>query len=160
MKGALARLVRRLDQTATEGEIEEQLCFHLDLLTAELLQREMTAEQAQEAAIKRFGNVEQIKAQCLTISNRNRPLLRALKSVLILVFLLGVLVRFVGSDYHVTHIGDTLIMVGLLGRLLLYVRGLNPSSLVSKTGISSPLMLDSVTQTSSTAGGHRGLTKT
>src|SRR4030095_8497661 len=122
MNAAMVWLFRRASQSETEREIEEQLSFHLDLLTDELLQREMSTEEAQEVARERFGNVKRIKAQCLKISNRNRPLLRALKSVLILVFLLGISVRVVGSDYHVTHIGDTLIMVGLLGRLLLYIR--------------------------------------
>ena len=146
MKAAIGRLFRRLDRRETEREIEDQLCFHLELMTQAMLQQEMSSEEAKEAAIKRFGNVERIKAQCLAISNRNHPLLRALKSLLILVALVGGLVRFLGADYHVIHIGEVLIMVGVLGRLLLYVRGLNPSSVLSKPEPSSPLMLNSVTQ--------------
>jgi hypothetical protein len=146
MKAAIGRLFRRLDRRETEREIEDQLCFHLELMTQALLQQEMSSEEAKEAAIKRFGNVERIKAQCVEISNRNHPFLRALKSLLILVALVGGLVRFLGADYHVIHIGEVLIMVGVLGRLLLYVRGLNPSSVLSKPEPSSPLMLNSVTQ--------------
>jgi hypothetical protein len=146
MKAAIGRLFRRLDPRETEREIEDQLCFHLELMTQAMLQQEMSSEEAKEAAIKRFGNVERIKAQCVEISNRNHPFLCALKSLLILVALVGGLVRFLGADYHVIHIGEVLIMVGVLGRLLLYVRGLNPSSVLSKPEPSSPLMLNSVTQ--------------
>lgn len=147
MKAAIARLFRRFDPRETEREIEDQLSFHLELLTQALLQREMSSEEAKEAANKRFGDVERIKAQCVAISNRNHPLLRALKSFLVLVFLVGGLVHFFGADLHVTHIGDVSIMVGVLGRLLLYVRGLNPSSLLSTPETSSPLMLNGGTQT-------------
>jgi hypothetical protein len=30
-------------------------------------------------------------------------------------------------DQNIAHIGDTLIMIAISGRLLLYVRGLNPT---------------------------------
>ena len=71
-----------------------------------------------------------------------------LKSFLILVFLAGVLLRVFVAEYHVKHCADILIAVGILGRLLLYVRGLNPSSFLSKPETSSPLMLNDKAQTS------------
>lgn len=143
MKAAIGRLFRRFDPRETERDIDEQLCFHLELLTQALLQQEMSSEEAKEAANKRFGNVERIKAQCVAISHRNHPFLRALKSFLILVFLVGGLMRFFSTDYHVTHIGDVSITVAVLGRLLLYVRGLNPSSFLSTPEPSPLLMLNS-----------------
>ena len=91
---------------------------------------------------QRFGNIEQIRNQCLEISMRNRRGTRALKSFLILVFLTGVLVRVLGTEYHVTRMGTVLIALGLLGRLLLYVRSLNPSSFLAKDYDSSPLKLN------------------
>jgi hypothetical protein len=111
----------------------------------------MSLAEANAAALVRFGNVEQIKDQCLEISRRNHPVIRALKSFLILVFLMGVLVRVLSTEYHVLHVGDTLLAVGILGRLLVYVRGLNPSSLLSRPETSSPLMLTEKSQTSITA---------
>ena len=67
--------------------------------------------------------------------------MRALKLFLTLIFLVGVLVRVFSPEYHLTRVGDILMAVGFLSRLLLYVRGLNPSSFISKPDDSSPLKL-------------------
>lgn len=75
----------------------------------------------------------------------------ALKSFLILVFLVGVLVRVFGTEFHVTRVGDVLIAVGILGRLWVHVRSLTPSSFLSKPETSSPLMLNENGQASITA---------
>ena len=69
--------------------------------------------------------------------------MRAMKSFLILVFLAGVLVRVLSMDIYVAHTGNMLIAVAVLGRLLLYARGLSPASFLSKTETSSPLSLNS-----------------
>lgn len=136
------RLFKRFHNEQIKGEVEEELRFHLELLTEALMQQDMPREQANAAALERFGNVEQIKDQCVEISRRNHPTIRALKSFLILVFLVGVLVRVFSTEFHVTRFGDVLIAVGILGRLWVYVRGLNPSSFLSKPETSSPLMLN------------------
>jgi hypothetical protein len=151
MKAVNGHLFKRFDSEQIRGELEEELRFHLELLTEALLQQDMSQEEANAAALRRFGNVDQIRSQCVQISRRNRPVIRALKSFLILVFLMGVLVRIFSPEYHVTHVGDILIAVGILGRLLVYVRGLNPSSFLSKPETSSPLMLNANGQASITA---------
>lgn len=142
MKAVNGRLFNRVASEQIKGEVEAELRFHLELLTEALLQPDMSPEEANAAALERFGNVEQIRDQCVEISRRSNPLLRALKSFLILVFLAGVLVRVFSTEFHVLHVGDILIAVGVLGRLLVYVRGLNPSSFLSRPEISSPLMLN------------------
>jgi hypothetical protein len=142
MKAVNGSLFKPLASNQIKGEVEAELRFHLELLTEALLQQDMSPEEANAAALERFGNVEQIKDQCVEISTRSNPLLRALKSFLILVFLAGVLVRVFSTEFHVLHVGDILIAVGVLGRLLVYVRGLNPSSFLSRPETSSPLMLN------------------
>jgi hypothetical protein len=142
MKAAITRLYHRFDREVIEREIEEELRFHLELLTEQHLKQEMSLTQAKDAALKRFGNVEQIKDQCAEISRNNRPLIRALKVFLTLVFLCGVLVRIFGPELSVTRVGDVLIAIAVLGRLFFYVRGLNPSRFTSKDEPSSPLMLN------------------
>ena len=139
---ALTGLFQRFDNQQARREIEDELRFHLDLLTDEHCQQEMPPDEARSRAEERFGNFEQIRDQCVEISIRNSPQARALKSFLILISLTGVLVHVLGTEYHVTRMGDVLIMVGLLGRLLLYVRGLSPSSFLSDTNDSSPLKLN------------------
>jgi hypothetical protein len=135
-------LFKRFDSQQMKREIEEELLLHLELLTEEQFRPDVSLEVARATALKRFGNVEQIKDQCVEISTRSNPLLRALKSFLILVFLAGVLVRVLSTEFHVLHVGDILIAVGVLGRLLVYVRGLNPSSFLSSHETLSPLILN------------------
>ena len=131
----------RVNSNLIERQIEEELRFHLDLLTEKYIAHGISRAEAEGFAARRFGNVDQIRDQCLEISMRNSPQVRALKSLLVLVFLFGIFVRIVGTEYHVTRIGTVLMTIGLLGRLLLYVRGLNPSRFFSKPDASSRLIL-------------------
>ena len=140
MKAVIARLLHRFDRDVIERQIEEELQFHLELLTEQHLHQEMSLAEAKDAALKRFGNVEQIKDQCVEISRNNRPVIRALKAFLIVVFVVGVLLR-VSTEFPITRVGDVLIAIAVLGRLFFYVRGLNPSRFTSRDEPSSPLML-------------------
>ena len=138
MKDWLSKLI---NSNSVELEVEEELRFHLDLLTEKYIASGVSPAQAEGFASTRFGNVGQIRDQCLDISMRNSPQIRALKSLLVLVFMIGILVRIIATEYHVTRMGTVLIMLGLLGRLLLYVRGLSPSRFLSKPDASSRLVL-------------------
>jgi hypothetical protein len=134
-------LFKLLERQPIECEIEEELRFHVELLTAENLQQEMSLADARDAALKRFGDVEQIKGQCVEISRRRQPLIRVLRAFLIPVFLSGVLVRVFSSETNLLHLGDLLIFVAVLGRLLLYVRTLNPVMFRARRETLSPLVL-------------------
>ena len=152
------RLFRFLDRQQIEREIDEELSLHLELLTGEHLQQEMSLADARHAAQRRFGDLQQIKDQCVEISSRDRPLLRMLKAFLIPVFLCGVLARVFSTEIHFLRIGDLLIFVALLGRLLLYVRGLNPARFRPKLETASPLVLLDRSERSIAAYDHRKLT--
>src|SRR6266550_9220870 len=128
MKAVTEHLFKPLNRAEIGREVEEELRLHLELLTEEHLQLDLTFEEARAAALKRFGDVEQIKDECVEISRRRHPLIRVLKSFLILVFLAGVLLRVFVAEYHIKHCADIMMAVGILGRLLLYARGLRPSS--------------------------------
>jgi hypothetical protein len=132
MKAVITRLLHRFDRDVIERQIEEELRFHLELLTEQHLQQDMSSAEAKDAALRRFGSVEQIKDQCLQIGRNNRPLIRALKFLLILVLLVGVLVRFLSTELNVHHLGDILIFVAVSGRMFFYVRTLKPSHFTSK----------------------------
>ena len=134
-------LFHRLDPEQTRREIDEELRFHIDLLTDEHFRQSMSFEDAREAAFTRFGNIEQFTDECAQIKRRQHPVIRALKLFLVLVFLSGVVIRILAPEYHVTRVGDVLMAVGFLGRLWLYVRGLVPSSFINKSEVGSPLRL-------------------
>lgn len=113
---ALTGLFQRFDNHRAKREIEDELRFHLDLLTDEHCRQAMPPDEARIKAEECFGNFEQIRDQCVEISMRNSLQTRALKSFLIMIFLTGVLVHVLGAEYPVRRIGDVLIMIGLLGR--------------------------------------------
>jgi hypothetical protein len=143
MRDVTRRLFNPMGSEAIEREVEEELRFHLEMLARDHCKQNVSMSTARAFALKRFGNVERIKDQCVEISKRKRPFTRALKSFLILTFLAGIFVRTVGTDLHVVRVGVMLIAVAVMGRLLLYVCGLKPSSFRSKSDTSSPLMLNS-----------------
>ena len=150
MKVVQRRLFKRVDREALEREIEEEFRLHLDLLTQKHLQRDLSLGEAKDAALKRFGNVERIKGECVEISSSGQPLIRALKALLVPIFLTGVLTRVFSTELAFTRIGNTLMVIAVLGRLLIYVRAWKPSSFKAKPETSSPLMLREISQTSVT----------
>jgi hypothetical protein len=122
-----------------ERDIGAELRFHLDLLTQDYLQQDMSLEEAKDAALRQFGNVERITAQCAEISRRRHPFVLALKCLLAVVFLLGILLRILVGEPNVKHVGVVLIAVSVLSWLFLYVRLHKP--LPSPPETSSPLKL-------------------
>ena len=112
----------------TTFDVEEELRFHIEMLQGNYTRNGMSAAEAKTAAARRFGNVERVKRQCVDIRRRNSLLQRVLKTSTILIALIGLSIHFLASNYKVERIGNTLIMIAIAGRLLIYVRGLGPSS--------------------------------
>src|SRR5688500_2107120 len=127
MKFALANLLTRRSRTKTALEVDEELRFHIEMLEGKYLQQGMPAAEAKTAAEKRFGELERVRKQCVDISKRKSLLRRMLKTSSIVVALIGLSIHILSPDQNIAHIGDTLIMIAISGRLLLYVRGLSPT---------------------------------
>jgi hypothetical protein len=151
MRAVIGRLFKRLDSRAVEREVEEELRFHLEMLAKDHCQQDVSITEARAFALKRFGNVERIKDECIEISSRNHPLKRLFKSFLILTFLVGIFVHIFGTHFKIVRVGDVLMAVAIMGRLFLYVRGLKPSSFRSKTESLYPLMLNDTGTTAPTS---------
>jgi hypothetical protein len=133
MKAAIEVLFKRRSHKREEAatEIEEELRFHVELLTQQHQRQDMSREAAEGAALRRFGNVERIKDQCLAIRRRSQPVLVALKSFLILIFISGIVLRVLSTTLNFRRMGDLLIAIPILSGLLLYVRHSNASSFIS-----------------------------
>jgi len=114
-------------------EVEDELQFHIEMLECKYAQQGMSDAHAKAAALTRFGNLETVKKQCVGISRRNSLPRRVLKTSSILIALTGFLIHILSSDYKVARIGQVLIMIAVLGRLLLYVRGLSPFTFLPQT---------------------------
>lgn len=128
MKIALRNLLMRPNRKKIALEVEEELQFHLEMLERKYAQQGMSDAHAMAAALRRFGNFERVKKQCVDISRRNSLLRRVLTTSSTVIALIGLSIHFLSSDYKVARIGEVLIMIALSGRLLLYVRGLSPST--------------------------------
>lgn len=128
MKLAIDNLLTRFTRRKTALEVEEELRFHVEMLEHKYVGDGMSAAEATAAAARRFGSLERVKKQCVHISMRSSLPRRLLKLSSILLALIGVSIHIVGSDYKVVRIGHVLIMIALATRLLLYVRGLSPST--------------------------------
>ena len=110
----------------TSFEVEEEMLFHIEMLERKYAQQGMSLADAKSAALKRFGNLESVKRQCVDISRRSSLLRRVLKTASIVLALTGLSIHILSSDFKVAQIGNTLIIIAVAGRLLLYVRGLSP----------------------------------
>jgi len=126
-----------MNNLPTRLEVEEELHLHVELLQREYMQRGMSPEEARAATLKRFGNFDRVKNECVAICRRSHPLQRAFKIFLILLALSGLIIRITSTDYYVARIGPILITIAIAGRLLLYVRGLSPSRFLPKNKPSS-----------------------
>ena len=142
MKTALRNLLARLNHKKTAFDVEEELQFHIEMLEQNYAQQGMSDAHARAAALRRFGNFERIKKQCVNISLRNTLLRRVLKASSILLALTGLVIRVSSTDYKVARMGTVIIMVAISGRLLLYVRGLSPWTYLSGTKTSLSIATD------------------
>jgi len=138
MKTSIADLFKNSNRKQMTFDVEDELQFHIEMLERKYVQDGMSATAAKAAALRRFGSLERAMKQCVDIRSRNSLLRRVLKTSLILLALTGFLIRLLSSDLHVDHIGDILIMIAISGRLLLYVRGLTPSTFLSGTDETCP----------------------
>jgi len=138
MKTAISRLFKNSNRRQILFDVEDELQFHIEMLERKYVQDGMSAAAARAAALRRFGSLEKSIKQCVNIRSRNSLLRRILKTSLIILGLAGFAIRILSSDRHVDHIGDILIMIAIFSRLLLYVRGLSPSTFLSGTNETCP----------------------
>lgn len=129
----MVNLLMRSNRQKTPFEVEEELQFHIEMLERKYAHQGMSIADAKAAALKRFGNLEAVKKQCVDISRRNSLLRRVLKTSSIVIALLGLSIHIHSSNFKIAQIGHILIMIAVAGRLLLYVRGLSPWTFLPET---------------------------
>jgi hypothetical protein len=123
-------------------EVEDELQFHIEMLERKYVQDGMPAAAAKAAALRRFGSLEKAMKQCVDIRSRNSLVRRILKASTIILALTGLSIRIISSEVKVDHVGDVLMMIAIFGRLLLYVRGLSPSTFLSGTNDTCPSIVN------------------
>lgn len=138
MKLAIPNLFKHSNRKQIVFEVEDELQFHIEMLERKYVQDGMSAAAAKAAALRRFGSLERAMKQCVEIRSRNSLLRRVLNTSAIILGLTGLAIRILSSNVNVDHMGDILIMIAIAGRLLLYVRGLSPSTFLSGTNETCP----------------------
>jgi hypothetical protein len=144
MKTILAKLFKSSIQKQIVFDVEDELHFHIEMLERKYAQDGMSPAAAKAAALRRFGSLERAMKQCVDIRSRNSLKRRIIKTSLIILGLTGLSIRILSSEVNFDHMGDILIMIAIAARLLLYVRGLSPSTFLSGTNETCPSI---VTQT-------------
>lgn len=128
----LSTLLKQLDRSGIEDDIDEELRFHIEAVTWEYVRQGFSLTEARAKTLKRFGDVVEVKNECVRIRRRSHPFQRVVKTSLLLLAVVGLAIRFVSTENNVAHIGDMFIMIAVAGRLLLYARGLTPATFLSK----------------------------
>jgi hypothetical protein len=105
-----------------EDEVDEELRFHLDMQTDDYSIRGLSREESKAMAEKRFGDVKKIRTECIRISSGKTVLLWILNSVFLLSLFIGLFLRVVATELHVSRVGDVMMMIGGLGILLVYAK--------------------------------------
>ena len=149
MKTILAKLFKHPNHKQIVFEVEDELQFHIEMLERKYVEDGMSSAAAKAAALRRFGSLERAMKQCVDIRSRNTLRRRIIKASLILLGLAGLSLRLLGSEVNVHHMGGVLIMIAIAGRLLLYVRGLSPSTFLSGTNETCPSIVTETPKDSS-----------
>jgi putative ABC transport system permease protein len=61
---------RRLFGLDAQGDVDEELSFHVEMRVRELVARGETAERARALALRRFGDYDRSRAECIVIDRR------------------------------------------------------------------------------------------
>src|SRR5689334_19909020 len=67
---------KRFWSVPVEREVDAELAFHLEMRVRELLDQGMTPDDARAAALRRFGNVDQITEACRELGRRRNTDMR------------------------------------------------------------------------------------
>src|SRR5688572_5271883 len=61
---------RRLFSPEPSADVEDELSFHLEMRIRELVDRGESPDRARELALRRFGDYERSRRECVAISQR------------------------------------------------------------------------------------------
>src|SRR5688572_27383847 len=62
----------RLTGPDPDRDVDDELAFHIEMRTRELIDAGETPERARELALRRFGEITTPRAECLAINQRKR----------------------------------------------------------------------------------------
>jgi len=125
IKSILRRLGAPVRGAAAGREIEDELRFHIELRARDNIAAGMSPEDAVEDAMRRFGDYDQIRAVCEEIrKERLADIMKVIKGFAWVILGCGLVLKM--SSNVVGVVGDFLILIALLWRLLIHLREMQP----------------------------------
>src|SRR5678815_941823 len=124
----IGSILRRLRSETVEREIEEQLRFHIEMRTRDNIAAGMTPDDARADALGRFGDIGCVKAECREISSETprRVQAKITNGITWMMLGCGLTLYLTGGFASIRSVGNVLIMISVLWRLLAYLRARIP----------------------------------
>ena len=125
IKSILRRLGAPVRSEAAGREIEDELLFHIEMRARDNNAAGMSPEDAVADAMRRFGDFDQIRTVCEEIrKERLAGIMKVIKACAWVILGCGLILKM--SSNIVGVVGDFLILIALLWRLLIHLREIQP----------------------------------
>ena len=125
IKSILRRLGAPVRGAAAVREIEDELRFHIEMRASDNIAAGMSPEDAVADAMRRFGNFDRIRADCEGVKKeRLGGIMKVIKGCAWAILGCGLMLKM--SSNVVALVGDFLILIALLWRLLIHLREMQP----------------------------------
>jgi hypothetical protein len=127
IKTILKRLGLPDRSEAVDREIEDELRFHIEMRTRDNVEAGMAPEEAMADAMRRFGDFDQIQAICEEIRKERRAsVMKVIKGITWVMIGCGLTLKMSASVHTLRDVGDFLIVIALLWRVLIRLRQMRP----------------------------------
>jgi hypothetical protein len=127
IKSILRRLGAPVRSEAAGREIEDELLFHIEMRARDNGAAGMSPEDAVADAMRRFGDFDQIRAVCEEIrKERLAGIMKVIKGGAWVILGCGLMLKISSTIVALRDVGDFLILIALLWRLLIYLREMQP----------------------------------
>jgi hypothetical protein len=147
IKVILRRLGARIRREPPDREIDDELRFHLEMRTRDNIIAGMSPEEAEADAMRRFGNFDHIRAICEEIRKECLGgILIMTKGLAWIMIGCGLTLKLAADVIALRDVGNFLILIAILWRLLIYLREMQPSQshvrAFEMTKVSKSYMID------------------
>ena len=127
IKSILRRLGAPVRGEAAGREIDEELRFHIEMRARDNTAAGMSPEDAVADAMRRFGDFDQIRAVCEEIrKERLVGIMNVIKGGAWVILGCGLMLKMSSDIDGLRIVGDFLILIALLWRLLIHLREMQP----------------------------------
>jgi len=126
IRSVLERLGAPVRSEEADREIENELRFHIEMRTRDNLAAGMAPADALADAMRRFGDFDHIRAVCEEIrKERLTGVMKVVKGVTWVMIGCGITLKLT-SKLALRDVGDFLILIAILWRVLIHLRQMRP----------------------------------